>query len=170
VSRIQRGGSPTAIISLIFLPNSSSDVLTRLSGPRSRPTISQKIWKRRESNPDLWICSLELWPLDYRGGPYILNIFTRWDHSNYALRRTRVMKLLIMQLSPTSCHSNSPWSKYSPQDITVKNKTRLTRSLPNNIAVTNIYTSYRHILSEVLCLLWSYKWISFPANRFSWFS
>jgi hypothetical protein len=26
-------------------------VLTRLSGPRSRPTASQKIWKRRESNP-----------------------------------------------------------------------------------------------------------------------
>jgi hypothetical protein len=23
----------------------------------------------RESNPDLWICSQELWPLDHRGGP-----------------------------------------------------------------------------------------------------
>jgi hypothetical protein len=34
--------------------------LTRLSGPRSRPTISQKMWKRRESKPDLWICSQKL--------------------------------------------------------------------------------------------------------------
>jgi hypothetical protein len=29
---------------LLFHPNSSSIVLTRLSGPRSRPTTSQKIW------------------------------------------------------------------------------------------------------------------------------
>jgi hypothetical protein len=34
---------------LLFLPSSSSVVLTRLSGPRSRPTASQKIWERRES-------------------------------------------------------------------------------------------------------------------------
>jgi hypothetical protein len=51
----------------------------RLSGPRSRPTVtqsgpcsrpitSQKILQHRESNPDLWICSQELWPLDHRGG------------------------------------------------------------------------------------------------------
>jgi hypothetical protein len=31
-------------------PQLYSRVLTRLSGPRSRPTASQKIWKRRESN------------------------------------------------------------------------------------------------------------------------
>jgi hypothetical protein len=29
---------------LLFLPSSSSVVLTRMSGPRSRPTTSQKIW------------------------------------------------------------------------------------------------------------------------------
>jgi hypothetical protein len=29
---------------LLFLPSSSSIVLTRLSGPRSRPTTSQQIW------------------------------------------------------------------------------------------------------------------------------
>jgi hypothetical protein len=34
-----------------FLSSSSSIVLTRLSGPRSRPTTSQKIWSRRESYP-----------------------------------------------------------------------------------------------------------------------
>jgi hypothetical protein len=36
---------------LLFLPSSSSVVLTRLSGPCSRPAPSQKILKRRESNP-----------------------------------------------------------------------------------------------------------------------
>jgi hypothetical protein len=35
---------------LLFLPSSSSIVLTRLSGPRSRPTTSQKICYHRESN------------------------------------------------------------------------------------------------------------------------
>jgi hypothetical protein len=54
-----RGGSPTAVISadplrpysrfsrpepLLFLPSSSSVVLTRLSGCRYRPTTYQKIW------------------------------------------------------------------------------------------------------------------------------
>jgi hypothetical protein len=46
--------------SLISLPSSSSIVLTRQSGPRSRPTTPQKIWQSRESNPDFWICSHEL--------------------------------------------------------------------------------------------------------------
>jgi hypothetical protein len=35
---------------LLFHSSSSLIVLTRLSGPRSRPTTSQKIWERRESN------------------------------------------------------------------------------------------------------------------------
>jgi hypothetical protein len=49
VSRGQRNGSPRPYSrlprpkSLIFLPSSSSVVLARLSGPRSRPTTSQKI-------------------------------------------------------------------------------------------------------------------------------
>jgi hypothetical protein len=50
VSRVQRNGSPRPYSRfsrpklLIFLPSSSSIVLMRLSGPRSRPTTSQKIW------------------------------------------------------------------------------------------------------------------------------
>jgi hypothetical protein len=50
VPRGQRDGSlwPYSRLSrlepLLFLPSSSSIVLTRLSGSRSRPTISQKIW------------------------------------------------------------------------------------------------------------------------------
>jgi hypothetical protein len=58
VSRGQRGGSPTAVnLSFLdrnrycFLSSSSSFMLTRLSGPRSRPTDTQENWQRRESNP-----------------------------------------------------------------------------------------------------------------------
>jgi hypothetical protein len=47
--------------SVLFLPSSSSIVITRLSGPHSRPTSSQKIWQRRESNPGLLICSQDIW-------------------------------------------------------------------------------------------------------------
>jgi hypothetical protein len=49
VSRGQRNIFPrpysrfTGPVSLLFLPSSSSIVLTRLSGPSSRPTTSQKI-------------------------------------------------------------------------------------------------------------------------------
>jgi hypothetical protein len=56
VSRGQRNGSPHPCFRisspepLLFLPTSSSIVLTRLSGPRSRPTTCQNIWYRRESN------------------------------------------------------------------------------------------------------------------------
>jgi hypothetical protein len=51
--------------------NSSSIVLTRLSGPHSRPATSQKMWYSRESNPDLWICSHELWPLTAQPWPQV---------------------------------------------------------------------------------------------------
>jgi hypothetical protein len=37
------------------------------------------------------------------------------EHSNYTWRTVQVMKLLIMQFSPTFCYFNSLWSKYSPQ-------------------------------------------------------
>jgi hypothetical protein len=64
---------PTAVFSVFwtgaaaFLSSSSSVVLTRLSGPRSRPTTFF-FWYCRESNPGFRICSQELWPLDHRGG------------------------------------------------------------------------------------------------------
>jgi hypothetical protein len=50
VSCGQRNGSPRSLIRfswpepLLFHSSSSSLILTRLSGPRSRPTTSQKIW------------------------------------------------------------------------------------------------------------------------------
>jgi hypothetical protein len=37
------------------------------------------------------------------------------DHSNYTWRRVQVMKLLIMQFSPTSCHFSSLRAKYFTQ-------------------------------------------------------
>jgi hypothetical protein len=57
VLRGQRNGSLRSLISIsqtgaaTLSSSSSSVVLTRLSGPRSRPAASQKIWKRWESNP-----------------------------------------------------------------------------------------------------------------------
>ena len=50
VSRGHRNGSPRSLISVFwtgaatFYSSSSSVDLTRLSGPRSRPTTTQKIW------------------------------------------------------------------------------------------------------------------------------
>jgi hypothetical protein len=50
VSRGQRNESPRPLISIFytgtatFLTNSSSIIFTRLSGPRFRPTTSQKMW------------------------------------------------------------------------------------------------------------------------------
>jgi hypothetical protein len=72
VSRGQRNGSPRPYSRfsrpepLLFLPNSYSVVLTRLSGPRSRPTTSQKISGSAGNRiQDLWICSQELWSQDH---------------------------------------------------------------------------------------------------------
>jgi hypothetical protein len=75
VSHGQCGRSPT-VVNLSFLdqshyfffqvaPHLSSQ---GLSGPRSKPTATQKIWQPRGSNPDLWVCSQIFWPLDHRGG------------------------------------------------------------------------------------------------------
>jgi hypothetical protein len=54
---------------LLFLPSSPSVVLTRLSGPRSRPTNFFCVGNRTR---DPRICIQELWPLDHRGGPYTM--------------------------------------------------------------------------------------------------
>jgi hypothetical protein len=60
VLRGQRNESPGRILGFLdrsryyffqVAPQLYSRVLTRLSGPRSRPTASQKIWKCRKSNP-----------------------------------------------------------------------------------------------------------------------
>jgi hypothetical protein len=54
----QRGGSPT-VVNLSFLDRIryyffevAPHLLSQgVSGPRSRPTVTQKIWQRWESNP-----------------------------------------------------------------------------------------------------------------------
>jgi hypothetical protein len=43
-----------------------------------------------------------------------------FDHSNYAWRRVRVMKPLIMQFSLTSRHFIPPRTKYYPQHPVLK--------------------------------------------------
>jgi hypothetical protein len=60
-----------------FFPSTSSIVLTRLSGPITRPTTSQN---REESNSDLWICSQKLWPLDLRGGQIFATFILIWKN------------------------------------------------------------------------------------------
>jgi hypothetical protein len=52
---------------------------------------------------------------------HALPISSPWlDHSNYIWRGVQVMKLLIMQFSPTSRYLVSLRSKYSPQHPVVK--------------------------------------------------
>jgi hypothetical protein len=60
--------------SLLIIPSRSSIVLMRLSGPSSMPTISQKIWYGRESNPDLWIRRQEFWPPDHTANNICLKV------------------------------------------------------------------------------------------------
>jgi hypothetical protein len=53
----QHNGSPWPYLGfldlkpLLFHSSSSTVIFTRLSGPRSRPTTSQKIWERQETKP-----------------------------------------------------------------------------------------------------------------------
>jgi hypothetical protein len=47
------------------------------------------------------------------------------DHSNYNWRRVQVMKLLIMQFSPTSCHFIPLRTKYSAQHPVLKHRLSL---------------------------------------------
>jgi hypothetical protein len=56
---------------LLLHSSSCSVILTRLRGPRSRPTTSQSVKKFGSPGNrirDLCICCHELWPLDHRGG------------------------------------------------------------------------------------------------------
>jgi hypothetical protein len=67
------------------------------------------------------------------------------DHSNYIWRRVQVMKLLIMQFSPTSCHL----SLFGPNTVSTlsSNTLNLCCSLPNmgwetaykNLATRHVY-------------------------------
>jgi hypothetical protein len=73
-----------------------------LSGPRSRPTTSQKIWYRWESNLDLWICSQELSPLDHRGG---LTLWSKIKISSLCAleRKVRYVCKLYIRVASRHC-------------------------------------------------------------------
>jgi hypothetical protein len=82
VTRGQRDGSlrPYSRLSrpepLLFHPSSTSVVLTRLSGPRSRPTTFFLVVPGNRTR-DLRNCSQELWPLDHRCGLWHRYIFRK---------------------------------------------------------------------------------------------
>jgi hypothetical protein len=48
-----------------------------------------------------------------------------FDHSNYTWRSVRIMKILIMQLSPASHYFTSLRSKYSPQHPILKHSSSM---------------------------------------------
>jgi hypothetical protein len=52
-----------------------------LSGPRSRPTTTHKMWLRRNRTRDLWVSSQKLWLLDHRGGQIKQQNRTTLDYS-----------------------------------------------------------------------------------------
>jgi hypothetical protein len=116
VSRSQCVRSPMVVISFsrpepfFFLPSSSSVVLTRLSGPRSRPTTSQRIWYCRESNLDLWICSQELLSTRPRGGQFF--------HAKYVWAASCVPHNLHFALYPSGhhyirIHQSTDWGEHN---------------------------------------------------------
>jgi hypothetical protein len=87
---------------LLFHSSSSSVILTRLSGPRSRPTISQKIWQPRESNPG---------PLDQQPGTLTTRPKGRSNSNLYfdiyfatVLRKTALYGIFIFYVTKSHVH------------------------------------------------------------------
>jgi hypothetical protein len=101
---------------LLFLPSSSSVVLTRLSGPRSRLYIFFLVVPGNRTR-DLWICSQELWPLDHRGGqPQVLNplckgVLTSSQRKNFiSMLKIKLISFLAItsrSMSLTITHTRS---------------------------------------------------------------
>jgi hypothetical protein len=54
----------------------------------------------------------------------------RLDYSNHIWQRVQIMKLLLMQFSPSYCHFIPLWSKYPPQHNVLKHPQSL--SLPQS--------------------------------------
>jgi hypothetical protein len=108
---------------LLFLPSSSSIVLTRLSGPCSRLTTAQKIWQRRESNSDLWISSQEL-PI---------------SNLNYINLRSSV----------TWGHTTNSWFPLWQQLLTIWGWSLRLGSIVNVIEVANTSKSIQMIINTV---------------------
>jgi hypothetical protein len=76
---------------LLFHLSSFSFSLTRLSGPRSIPTTSQKIWQRRRTNPG---------PLNLYPG----NLTTRTQRRSNVCYLVTIM--FVMRVNSQNVHSN----------------------------------------------------------------
>jgi hypothetical protein len=77
--------------------------------------------------------------------PHTLPIsFSLTYHSNYTWRIAEVMKLLIMQFSPTSCHFSSLRSTYSPHYAVVLNAIYTEKPISNGIP-TGLHNCFRFI-------------------------
>jgi hypothetical protein len=101
-------------------------VLSQITLVHNVPSYLSKIHFNIFHDPTSWssLWSLSLWlshqyPICTSPFPHSCYIHCPshppWlDHSNYTWRRVQVMKLLIMQCSPTSCHFISFRYKHSP--------------------------------------------------------
>jgi hypothetical protein len=72
------------------------------------------------------------------------------DHTNYAWRRVKVMKLLIMKFSPSSCHYISLWPKYSPLHPVLKHPHQMNPILlkVHKTSFTNETKCSRFVIAE----------------------
>jgi hypothetical protein len=96
--------------------------------PISYMHYSSRSWVSRPSHP-LWL-----------------------DHSNYALLRVQVTKLLIIQFSPTSCHFVKLWSKRSPQHPVLKHPQSMFLNVRDQVShpcrtIGKIINLYTHVLT-----------------------
>jgi hypothetical protein len=78
---------------LLFLPSSSSVVLTRMSGPSSRPTNIFIFFLVVPGNRtrDFGICSQELWSLDHRDGRSLCKCYLNIQSTSHLILFTEII-------------------------------------------------------------------------------
>jgi hypothetical protein len=90
--------------------SSSSIVVTKLSGLRSRPTTPQILWWRRKSNPNPWFCSQELNTRPQRRSYYSKTQYTK-IHVSHKISQ------LLKNCSNVSTYFKIGWSNGKSQLI-----------------------------------------------------
>jgi hypothetical protein len=161
----QRGRSLTAVISVFwtgaatFLSSSSSVVLTRLSGPCSRPTTSQKLLQSRESNPDLWIYSQKPWPIDHRGGHKIRTYSSKFQ----TVDNVKWVWIWMNEWVWRPIHDYGPLLTgcFYPEDnayIFIRNIYRFPNYMLLQTKRVSLYGHWRVNLNFIWALLWLTKW------------
>jgi hypothetical protein len=78
-------------VQLHFHSSASLVIHMGLSAPCSRTITSQKIWNRTW---DIWICSQELWPLDHKGCPELVQLMKLYARL-YLLEHGFVQRLTL---------------------------------------------------------------------------